>query len=111
MTASDGQDHAITDEEFAEHRPEPEAVCGAVVLLAPMEEPPGPRCPRCVAFLAARESMRPMNERLGVHRHRRPSWLDRLLHPNAETPAVPGPRAPVRDDRHHPADQTASANS
>jgi hypothetical protein len=96
MTASDGQDHAITDEEFAEHRPEPEAVCGDVVLLAPMEEPPGPRCPRCVKFILARESTRDMDQRLGVHRHRRPSWWDRLLHPDTAGANVPRQRAGAR---------------
>jgi hypothetical protein len=80
LTSSDGADHAVTDEEFTAHSPEPATVCGDVVLLAPMEAPPGPKCARCLAFLAARESLRDLDERLGVHRHRRPTWLDRLLH-------------------------------
>jgi hypothetical protein len=94
MTASDGQDHAITDEEFAAHRPEPEAVCGAVVRLAAMETPPGPRCPRCAAYVGARQSMRDMSQRLGAHRHRRRSWLDRILNP--------GPDGLVSQDSAHP---------
>lgn len=53
MTSTDGLDHAVTDEEFHDHRPEPQAVCGAVILLAPMEASPGPYCPGCLAFLDA----------------------------------------------------------
>ena len=81
LTSTDGVDHAVTDEEFHDHRPEPKAVCGAVIMLAPMETPPGLHCARCTAFLAARASMRGLDRRLGIHRHRRPSWLDRLLRP------------------------------
>lgn len=81
LTSTDGVDHAVTDEEFHDHRPEPKAVCGAVIMLTPMETPPGPHCARCTAFLTARESMRDLDQRLGGHQHRRPSWLDRLLHP------------------------------
>jgi hypothetical protein len=55
LTSADRVDHAVTDEEFHDHRPEPEAVCGNVILLAAMEAPPGPRCARCVAILRARE--------------------------------------------------------
>lgn len=95
-STTDGHDHAVTDEEFAEHRPEPEALCGAVLLLAPMEWPPGERCPRCVAFLSARESLRDLDERLGVHhRHQRPGWLYRLVHANMG-PLVPRPRTGAR---------------
>ncbi|MBV9846426.1 MAG: hypothetical protein JOZ47_15330 [Kutzneria sp.] len=54
MTSSvDGHDHAVTDEEFAEHRPEPAAVCGDVVMLAPLTCPNGECCRRCVAVLRA----------------------------------------------------------
>lgn len=96
----DGRDHAVTDEEFAEHRPEPEAVCGVVVVFGPMELAPGPHCRRCVAFLSARESLRGLNERLGVHRYRRGGWLGRLLHGTLLSPVVPHPRA--RHDRPEP---------
>jgi hypothetical protein len=79
MTSTlDRRDHAVTDEEFAAHRPEPEAVCG-VVVLAPMEWAPGPRCARCVAYLAARTTLPTLEQRLGAHRHRRPAWLARAL--------------------------------
>jgi hypothetical protein len=50
-TCADGVDHAITDEEFFAHRPEPEAVCGDVVVLAAMEAAPGPLCAGCRAVL------------------------------------------------------------
>jgi hypothetical protein len=92
MTTRDGFDHAVTDEEFHDNRPEPEAVCGTVVELAAMEAPPGPRCPRCVAFLAARQSIRDLNQRLDGPRHRRPAWWQRILHPGASA-AVPSQRA------------------
>lgn len=48
---TDDYDHAVTDEEFTAHTPEPEAVCRSVILLAPMEWAPSPRCPDCVAVL------------------------------------------------------------
>lgn len=99
LTSADRIDHAVTDEQFTANTPEPEAVCGATILLAPMESPPGPRCARCTAFLAARESLRDLPQRLDPHRHRRPSWLGRLLHRDTPTPAVPSPRALARDGR------------
>ncbi|MFI9387035.1 hypothetical protein [Kutzneria sp. NPDC052558] len=76
---SDGVDHAVTDEEFTEHRPEPEAVCGALVALGPLESSPGPRCPRCVAFLAARMTLRDLDRRFELYEHRRSEWWGRLL--------------------------------
>lgn len=100
LTSTDRVDHAVTDEEFHDNRPEPEAVCGAVITLAPLETPPGPRCARCTAFLMARESFRDLSQRLDPHRRRRWSWLGRILHPNISTPVVPSPRALVRDGRH-----------
>lgn len=51
-------DHAVTDEQFIAHRPSPEAVCGAVVMVGPLECSPRPLCPRCVAFLRARQTLR-----------------------------------------------------
>ena len=108
LTSTDRVDHAVTDEEFTAHRPEPEAVCGAVIMLAPMETPPGPRCARCSAFLVARESLRAMEQRIDPHRHRRPCWLSRILH-RTPTPAVPTPRALGRRGRFHtPADVVGS---
>lgn len=102
MTSTDGEDHAVTDEEFAAHRPEPEAVCGVVIMLAPMEAPPGPRCSRCAAFLEARATLRPLEQRLGEHRHRRAGWLYRLVH-DTLSPVVPRPRAGAGHDQpEHP---------
>ncbi len=85
LTSTDRIDHAVADEEFAARSPEPGAVCGAVITLAPMETPPGPRCARCSAFLAARESLRDLEQRINQHRHRRPSLLGWLMH-RASTP-------------------------
>jgi predicted anti-sigma-YlaC factor YlaD len=101
LTSTDRVDHAVTDEEFTAHTPEPEAVCGAVILLAPMEAPPGPRCARCTAFLCARDSLRDLQQRIILSRRRRPGWLGRLLHRDTSTPVVPIPRAPDRHDRFH----------
>lgn len=71
-SAYDGQSHAITDEEFAfgKHRDEGhfEAVCGHDMYLADSFKAPGRRCQRCVAFLNARATMRPLHQRL--HRRR-----------------------------------------
>lgn len=74
----DWADHAVTDEEFVEHRPEPTAVCGTVIMLAPMESPPGQRCPRCVAFLRAQQTAEVLDEPQ-PHLNLRPVWLARLL--------------------------------
>lgn len=100
-STTDGYDHAVTDEEFTAHRPEPEAVCGAVLYLAPMEQAPGSRCPRCVAFLEARATLPTLEQRLGVRRHRRAGWLYRLVQATL-SPVVPRPRASARHDRPEP---------
>ncbi|MFC0540456.1 hypothetical protein [Kutzneria chonburiensis] len=100
LTSMDRVDHAVTDEEFHDNRPEPEAVCGDVITLAPMETPSGPRCVRCAAFLTARESFRDVGQRLDPHQP--PSWLERLLHLNVPTSASQSPRALVRDGRFPP---------
>jgi hypothetical protein len=72
----DALDHAVTDEEFIAHRPEPEAVCGRVVVLGPLARPPGACCPRCTAFLHGRTSLQALDQR-EPHRRRR-SLLARL---------------------------------
>jgi hypothetical protein len=100
-STSDGLDHAVTDEEFTERRPEPESVCGVVVPLGPLEQAPGLRCPQCVAFLEARASLPSLQQRLGVHRHQRAGWLARLLHVTM-SPVVPRPRVGARHDRPSP---------
>lgn len=51
-------DHAVTDEETAarnaERRGEHRAVCGAVLLPASLDQPPGQRCPACRLIVRAR---------------------------------------------------------
>src|SRR5882757_4900744 len=84
LTSMDRVDHAVTDEEYTEHSPEPQAVCGAVILLAPMEAPPGPLCAGCSEFLTACES----TQRADAHRHRRPGWFDRLLDSHGTAPVA-----------------------
>src|SRR4030088_707971 len=76
-STADALDHAVTDEEFTAHRPEPEAVCGAVVVLGPLVCPPRVHCPRCTAFLRARESLRDLDRR-EPRQHRRPGPFARL---------------------------------
>lgn len=98
---ADGFDHAITDEEFAAHRPEPAAVCGEVITLAPMETPSCPRCARCSAFLAAHESLRDLEQRTASHRYR---WLGRFLYCGTLALVVLSPCARARNDRLHLAD-------
>jgi hypothetical protein len=89
MTSTiDGHDHAITDEEFAAHRPEPEAICGTVIMLAPLTVPNGPHCLRCVTFLRARATLRDFDQR-ERHRHRRRHWWARFLHAPADTLVSP----------------------
>lgn len=84
----DGRDHAVTDEEFAERRPEPEAVCGLVIMLAPMTCPNGECCPRCVAYLRARESLRDLDQRPAPHRNRRVGVIARLWRGKALAPVT-----------------------
>lgn len=94
-STTDGHDHAVTDEEFHDHRPEPEAVCGAVLYLAPMEQAPGRRCERCVAFLEGRPAALRVVQVPAAHRHRSEGWLYRLVHASM-SPVVPRPRAGAR---------------
>jgi hypothetical protein len=75
---ADALDHAVTDEEFTAHRPQPEAVCGRVVVLGPLVCPPRPVCPRCMAFLRARQTLRDFDQR-EPHRHVGPGVLARAL--------------------------------
>lgn len=89
----DGYAHAITDEALAADRrtttDELEAVCCARVCLAGSFSPPGPTCPRCLAFLRARATPRPWTSgEAGVYRHRRAGWLRRTFgHRDRETGA------------------------
>jgi hypothetical protein len=94
---ADGQDHAVTDEEFARGRQEHTqgryaAVCGHVALVGSMLLPPGRVCARCHAYLVARPAQRPVAPQFGAHRHRKPGVWGRLCG-HLQTPAVPLPRA------------------
>jgi hypothetical protein len=88
----DGRDHAVTDEQMAAgvagDTGHYTAVCTHDVLVTPMICPPGPRCPRCVAFLRARAAARTEEQRQ-AHHHRRPGVLRRLLHRAGRSPVVP----------------------
>src|ERR1700730_8724173 len=68
-STADALAHAVTDEEFMAHRPEPEAVCGRVVVHGPLVWPPGACCPRCIAFLRAHTSLQALDLRES-HRHK-----------------------------------------
>ncbi|MBA8924497.1 hypothetical protein BC739_001694 [Kutzneria viridogrisea] len=72
----DDCEHAVTDEEFAVHRPEPSAVCGDVLWLAPLTYPSRSRCEYCVAFLLAHVRTQLPAPRETGH-HRRLGWLGR----------------------------------
>jgi hypothetical protein len=77
----DGFDHAVTDEEMAtgagKRAGRYAAVCGHEVLATLMSNPPGTRCPRCMAYLRARATLRDFDQRQQV---RQPGLLARLLH-------------------------------
>lgn len=80
----DGYAHAITDEALAADRrtttDELEAVCCARVCLADSFSPPGPTCRRCLAFLRARATLRPLDQRVRQeYTHRRAGWLRSTL--------------------------------
>jgi len=51
ISATDGQDHAVTFEEMEAGAVAGQgtyrAVCGHLVLVCAMSTPPGPRCPSC----------------------------------------------------------------
>ncbi len=77
-SAYDGQSHAITDEEFAfgpnRDQGHFEAVCGHYMRLGDSFKAPGRKCQRCVVFLEARRSLRPLEARM----QSRPSVMERL---------------------------------
>ncbi len=83
-SGTDGQDHAITDEANAlahERCEDAEAVCGHVVTPVSLTFPPGPRCPACVRFVRARETLRDFDLWMdsSPRRSRKPSFLRRLF--------------------------------
>jgi hypothetical protein len=77
----DGLDHAVTDEDLTngtgKRAGRYAAVCGHEVLATLMSNPPGTRCPRCVAYLRARATLRDFEQR---QQHHKPGLLARLLH-------------------------------
>ena len=79
----DGQDHAVTDEEFTRayraHAGTFEAVCGHVVSPGSMLLDIGRACHKCNTYLRARASMRSLDERLSPEPRSQHGWLRRLL--------------------------------
>jgi hypothetical protein len=79
----DGIAHEITDEVMAAAMADQtpfEAVCGHIVLPAPLVAPNGRPCRRCAMFLSAQRTL--PNRLEDDARHRRSGWLGRLLHPS-----------------------------
>lgn len=72
---ADGLEHAVADEEFAlardEHR-HPEAACGRIMVPTSLTAEIGSRCPACIRYVAARQTMTGLKDDS--------SWLARLLH-------------------------------
>lgn len=60
VTAVDGADHAVTDDEMAAGRVHGRyvALCGVRVVAVAMATAPGRRCERCLVFLRARATLR-----------------------------------------------------
>lgn len=76
-SATDGREHAVTDEEYAqarEARTDPEAVCGATMLPTSLTAKPGKRCLSCARYVQARQTLT-----ADLFRDE-PSRLARLLH-------------------------------
>lgn len=78
----DGQAHNVTDENVATGREAGgyEAVCGHLIVPAPMIAPIGASCPDCTAVLAPQEPDPTTTS--GRPRHRKRGWLWRMLHPH-----------------------------
>ncbi|MFE6610608.1 hypothetical protein [Amycolatopsis sp. NPDC057786] len=79
----DGLDHAVTDEEFFRARKDDSrgryaALCGHVVLAAPMLVPNGRPCKDCRAFVRAWSAARTVRHRQRPTRHRAPAGWRRL---------------------------------
>jgi len=78
-----GQAHDVTDESAAVGREAGgyEALCGYVVVPAPMITPVGRSCPDCTAVLAPQQSD-PTTASGRRPRHRKRGWLWRMPHPH-----------------------------
>lgn len=73
----DRTEHAVTDDALqASLAGMFEAVCGLVFLAASMDVGPERRCPRCAAYVRARNTLRDIDER--IPEGRRQAWLSRL---------------------------------
>lgn len=97
----DGCDHAVTQHEQATgiRRADGryQAVCGHVVIAAPMLQPPGAPCRACHAALRPRSILPNPDDRPRPRGHRRAGWLRRwlVLHDapagSGDAPTVPVP--------------------
>ncbi|WP_158886830.1 hypothetical protein [Amycolatopsis anabasis] len=76
-STSDGKDHAVTDEDFAnpllpgQYR----AICDHVVDIAPATAPPGPVCRDCLSVLRGHQLVLVP----GSARHRKAGFFSRLF--------------------------------
>jgi hypothetical protein len=82
----DGQAHNVTDESVAAGREAGryEALCGYVVVPAPMVAPAGRPCPDCTAVLTPQQPD-PATASGRRPRHRKRGWLWRMLHPHGHS--------------------------
>lgn len=100
----DGQAHNVTDESVAAGREAGgyEALCGHLIVPAPMIAPIGQSCPDCTAVLASQEPD-PIPASGRRPRHRKRGWLWWMLHPNGVTVAgaTAHLRRAARDPRDH----------
>lgn len=78
----DRRDHAVTDEavdfRWKSRNPAYKAVCGYSVWPIAMESPPGPYCPRCLAYLRSRATQY-ATQSSRASGDFRPNWLTRVV--------------------------------
>lgn len=70
----DGVEHAVDDDARSSRPGMFDPLCSVEFFPAPMEAGPLGRCPRCVAVVRARTSLRDVEPRLDA----KPSWANRL---------------------------------
>lgn len=76
-SATDGREHAVTDEEYAQARAagtDPEAMCGEIMMPTPLMAEIGRRCGSCARYIKARKSLPDFD----LCFRDRPFWLARL---------------------------------